>query len=101
MTKRSGGRKARIIERKAPLPNNEKPVLPGEIGGTYQPLKQSDMFAIHENILTILETIGFAQATPHCQETCVAAGAIMGTDGRLRMPRELVQSARCNSLNEI
>ena len=91
MTKRSGGRKARINERKAPLPNNEKPVLPGEIGGTYQPLKQSDMFAIHENILTILETIGFAQATPHCQETCVAAGAIMGTDGRLRMPRELVQ----------
>ena len=67
MTKRSGGRKARIIERKAPLPNNEKPVLPGEIGGTYQPLKQSDMLAIHENILTILETIGFAQATPHCQ----------------------------------
>ncbi len=91
MPKRTGGRQARLAERKAPLSHDTKPVLPGEQGGSYLPLNQQQLAAIHENILCILETIGFAQATPHCEQVCVAAGAEMGTDGRLRMPRALVE----------
>ena len=94
MTRRkTGGREARIALRNAPLAKEEKPVLPGEIGGTYQPLSATQVKAIEENAFRILEEIGFNDATPRCIETCVAAGAIMGNDGRLRMPREVVKNA--------
>ncbi len=69
------------------------PVKPGEIGGSYKPLTQSQMEAIEENIFRILEEIGFNDATPHCIEKCIAIGAILGEDGRLRMPREVVKKA--------
>jgi len=49
--------------------------------------------AVVENAYRILEEVGFAQATPHCIETCTAFGAVVGDDGRLRMPREVVQKA--------
>ena len=46
--------------------------------------------AIVDNAYRILDRVGFADATPHCIETCTAAGAVLGDDGRLRMPRSLV-----------
>ncbi len=91
--RRSGGREARIALRNAPLAKEDKPVKPGEIGGSYKPLTPSQMEAIEENIFRILEEIGFNDATPHCIEKCIAVGAIMGNDGRLRMPREVVKKA--------
>ena len=91
MARRSGGRSARVAERAAPLAEEVKPVRPGEVGGAYAPLKPEDMEAIAENAFRILEEIGFSRATPHCIEVCTAAGAILGDDGRLRMPRELVE----------
>ena len=94
MTKRkTGGREARIILRNTPLTEEEKPVKPGEIGGRYKPLSDKQVRAIEVNVYRILEEIGFADATPHCIETCVAFGAIMGDDGRLRMPKEVVKKA--------
>jgi trimethylamine--corrinoid protein Co-methyltransferase len=94
MTRRkTGGRDARIALRGAPLADIEKPVLPGEIGGSYKPLNNNQVKAIEENVFRILEEIGFNDATPHCIETCVKAGAVMGDDGRLRMPRDVVKNA--------
>ncbi|MFP6775170.1 MAG: trimethylamine methyltransferase family protein [PS1 clade bacterium] len=94
MTRRkSGGRDARIAIRAAPLAEHEKPVLPGEIGGTYKPLSDKQVKAIEENVFRILEEIGFNDATQHCIDKCVEAGALMGDDGRLRMPRKVVKSA--------
>ena len=94
MTRRkSGGRDARIALRAAPLAENEKPVLPGENGGSYKPLSESQVVAVEKNIFRILEEIGFNDATPHCIETCVAFGAVLGDDGRLRMPRDVVKKA--------
>jgi len=90
MSRRSGGRQARLAVRLAPLAEEEKPVHPGEIGGTYAPLSETDMAAIANNAYRILEEIGFGRSTPHCTETMVASGAIMGDDGRLRIPRSLV-----------
>lgn len=92
MGKRSGGRAARKALRSAPLAEETKPVHPGESGGQYKPFTDDGVTAIHENIFRILEEIGFNNATPHCIETCTAAGAVMGNDGRLRMPRELVEN---------
>lgn len=92
MGKRSGGRAARKALRSAPLAEETKPVHPGESGGQYKPFTDDGIAAIHENIFRILEEIGFNEATPHCIASCTAAGAVMGNDGRLRMPRELVEN---------
>ena len=91
MSRRSGGRQARLAERLAPLTEEAKPVHPGETGGTFMPLSPSAMAAIAENAYRILEDIGFGRSTPHCTDTMVAAGATMGDDGRLRIPRSLVE----------
>ncbi len=93
MARRSGGRKARVALRSAPLADNIKPVHPGETGGQYRPLSDSDVTAIEANIFRILDEIGFADASPHCIETCTGFGAQLGNDGRLRMPRDVVEKA--------
>ena len=56
-------------------------------------MSESAVAAINDNIFKILEEVGFNQATPHCIETCTAFGAVMGNDGRMRMPREVVEKA--------
>ena len=93
MARRSGGRRARKAQRSAPLADAVKPVHPGESGGQFKPFSESDVAAVTENIFRILEEVGFADATPHCIETCTAAGAEFGEDGRLRMPRPMVEKA--------
>ena len=91
MPRRSGGRRARRAERAAPLAEAIKPVRPGHAGGHYRPLSADGVAAIADNAFEILARVGFADATPHCIETCTAAGAVLGGDGRLRMPRGLVE----------
>ena len=93
MARRSGGRQARHAQRSAPLSEELKPVRPGERGGQYQPFAKSDLDAVVANIFRILEEVGFKDATPHCIEACQAVGAILGEDGRLRMPRAVVDDA--------
>ncbi len=92
MARQSGGRKARRALRSAPLADALKPVHPGEAGGQFQPLKGADVEAINANVFRILEEVGFGDATPHCIETCTSVGAVLGDDGRLRMPRAVVEN---------
>ena len=93
MVRRRGGRKAKVAIRSAPLSEKLKPVHPGESGGQYKPLNDEGVADIVENSFRILEEIGFNEATPHCIEACTAYGAVMSDDGRLRMPREVVNKA--------
>ncbi len=93
MARRSGGRKARVAQRASPLAKEHKPVHPGESGGHFKPLKDDGVSAIRKNIFRILEEVGFGDATPHCIDTCTAIGAVLSNDGRLRMPREVVERA--------
>ena len=88
--RRSGGREARRAMRAAPLADDIRPVRAGLEGGRYKPLTENELERIHEAVLTVLETIGFANAIPSCIEALVGAGAILGGDGRLRFPRRLV-----------
>ncbi len=97
MPRRSGGRKSRVAIRTAPLTEAMKPVHPGESGGHYRPLGDEDVATVVENSYRILEEVGFNQATPHCIDTCTAYGAVMGNDGRLRMPGEVVEKAIASS----
>ena len=93
MARRAGGRKARQALRAAPLADTIKPVHPGELGGQYKPLKEADIAAIIENSFRILEEVGFGEPTPHCIETCLPVGAVLDADGRLKMPRAVVENA--------
>lgn len=88
--RRSGGREARRALRSAPLAEDIRPIRPGMEGGRYKPLDQRDLERIHEAVLTLLETVGFANAIPSAIAALTGAGAELGTDGRIRFPRRLV-----------
>jgi len=89
-SRRSGGREARRALRSAPLAADVRPIRPGLEGGAYAPLARADLERIHEAVLTLLETVGFANAIPSAIEALTRAGASYGEDKRIRFPRRLV-----------
>ena len=88
--RRSGGRAARTALRSAKLAEDLRPVRAGLPGGTYKPLSDADIQAIHEAALVALEEIGLIDAPQSGVDAMVKAGAILGDDNRLRFPRGLV-----------
>jgi trimethylamine--corrinoid protein Co-methyltransferase len=88
---RSGGRAARRAARAAPLADHLRPVRPGMSGGRYNPLSDADVLRIHTAALDALENIGLADAPASGVAYLTGAGAIQGTDGRIRFPRALVE----------
>ncbi|WP_025053203.1 trimethylamine methyltransferase family protein [Sulfitobacter noctilucae] len=95
---RSGGRAARRAARAAPLADHMRPIRPGMTGGRFNPLSDIDVQAIHTAALEALETIGLADAPPSGVAYLTGAGAVQGTDGRIRFPSALVEDtiARAN-----
>lgn len=91
MTRRAGGRAARVAARSAPLAEALRPVRPGMSGGQYKPLTEAGVSRIHEAALEALEVIGLSQAPQSGIDYMTKAGAILGEDGRLRFPRALVE----------
>ncbi|WP_297542789.1 trimethylamine methyltransferase family protein [Roseovarius sp.] len=91
ITRRAGGRAARREARSNPLAANLRPVHPGQEGGTYRPLTQLQMDRIHQAVLDALEQIGLADAPPSGVAYLTGAGAILGSDGRIRFPRALIE----------
>lgn len=88
--RRSGGREARRAMRAAPLAEDVRPIRAGMEGGRYGVLSRNELERIHEAVLTVLETVGFANAIPSCIEALTRVGAEHGADGRIRFPRNLV-----------
>ncbi len=88
---RSGGRAARYAARTSPLTAAQRPVRPGMTGGTYKPLSDAEVLRIHHTALQALEEIGLADAPPSGVEILTGAGAVLGSDGRIRFPRALVE----------
>ena len=91
LSRRRGGREARLALRARPIPMAEAAVRPGMSGGQYKPLADHDMQRIHETALKLLETVGLAQAIPTCIEAMVPRGAFLNAKGRLCIPRSLVE----------
>ena len=89
--RRGGGRAARRAARAAPLPEALRPVRAGMEGGAYAPLSKADVGRVHETALRALEEIGLADAPPSGVEALTAAGAVQGEDGRVRIPRAVVE----------
>ena len=90
MARRPSARQAKLKERKAVLAEELKPVRAGLSGGQFKPLTDEDADSIIETAYKILEEVGFADATDHCIEMCLAVGAECGDDGRLRFPRQVI-----------
>ncbi len=101
MSRRSGGRAARVALRAAPLAEELRPIRPGLTGGKYQPLTEADVTRIHQAALDALETIGLSQAPPSGVAAMTKAGAIQGDDGRLRYPRALVEDMLAKAARNI
>ncbi len=91
VNRRAGGRAARHALRSAPLAEDKRPVRPGLPGGRYTPLTEAGVARIHEAALQVLEEIGLADAPPSGVEILTGAGAVQGSDGRIRIPRALVE----------
>ena len=89
--RRRGGRAARQAERAAPLHEDLRPIRPGMAGGWFVPLSGADATRIHGAVLELLETVGIADPIPSCVEAVTAAGGELSADGRLLLPRALVE----------
>ncbi|NBR35224.1 MAG: methyltransferase [Rhodobacteraceae bacterium] len=98
---RAGGRDAKRAMRMAPLAEELRPIRPGLPGGAYRPLTQAGMEQIHAAALDALEQIGLSQAPKSGVDAMVAAGAILGDDGRLRFPRALVEDMLAKAARDI
>ena len=90
-SRRGGGRAARVAARAAALPEDQRPIRPGMEGGKLNVLTDAQVLAIHNAALEALETIGLADAPQSGIDIMVGAGAILGSDGRVRFPRALVE----------
>ncbi|MGP6086118.1 trimethylamine methyltransferase family protein [Antarctobacter jejuensis] len=101
LSRRSGGRAARVAARAASLAEDIRPVRPGMSGGTYRPLTDAQVQRIHQTALDALEQIGLADAPASGVEVMTAAGAILGDDGRLRFPRALVEDMLTKAARQI
>ena len=64
LSKRSGGRSARIAKRSSPPPAESRPVKAGLSGGSFKPLSVVQMEKIFDSALELLEEVGMAQAIP-------------------------------------
>ena len=90
-TNRAGGRAARHAKRAAAPEVNPAP--PGPRGGGYKPLSDSDVKAIHETALKLLEEPGMGDAPPALVRAATARGAYVNRRGRLALPPKLVDWA--------
>lgn len=91
--RRGGGRAARVAARAAALPDDMRPIRAGMEGGVLRVLTEAQVLQIHEAALQALETIGLADAPQSGIDLMVGVGAILGDDGRLRFPRQVVEDA--------
>lgn len=88
--RRTGGRKDKVAQRSVPPAN---PCPPGQKGGQYRPLSETDVQAIYQTALRLLSTLGLGEVPDRLAQDLTRAGADMGSDGRVRFPSSLVEDA--------
>ncbi|MXX90142.1 MAG: trimethylamine methyltransferase [Boseongicola sp. SB0677_bin_26] len=85
------GRRARLAIRSAG-PERD-PCPPGQPGGSYKPLSESEMRRIHDTALDLLEKLGMGEVPPRLHADLLAVGAIDNGTGRVLFPPDLVERA--------
>ncbi|QIE57712.1 trimethylamine methyltransferase family protein [Pikeienuella piscinae] len=99
--RRAGGRAARQALRAAPLAEAVRPVRAGLQGGAYSPLAEAEVQRIHRAALEACATIGFADAPPSGVAALTGAGAILGDDGRIRIPAALIEDSLAMAARDV
>ena len=100
-SRRMGGRESRRALRNKPIPESERPVKPGQMGGRYQPLTQPEVERIHQAALDALEKIGIGDAIPSCRELVSNAGGSVDENGRILFPRAMVEDVIAHAARDI
>ena len=90
--RRAGGRAARVAARAAAPGEDDRAVHPGQSGGRYQPLTDSECRTVYDTALTLLEEYGIGGPIPEFIDVVVPAGGRLDDD-RLHFPRALVEEA--------
>ncbi len=88
--RRRSGRKSRLAQRAAPPKVNPAP--PGPKGGRYQPLGEPELLSIFQTALRLLEELGMGEVPDRLATALCSAGAKPLDNGRISMPRALVES---------
>ena len=88
---RRSGRKERMALRAAKP--DVHPCPPGQPGGAYKPLSETDLQSIFETALRLLEELGMGEVPDNLAQTLLASGATDNGKGRFLLPRALVQDA--------
>jgi trimethylamine--corrinoid protein Co-methyltransferase len=89
--RKNGGRAERLAKRFAVI-QEHNPAPPGPIGGQYKPLSDSDVLAIYQMALRILDELGMGQVPKALEDQCLAKGARLNMYGRLCFSAEFVQT---------
>ena len=74
-----------------------KPVLdpcpPGQIGGAYRPLSDTDLHSIYNTAIRLLTELGMGEVPENLATTLLAVGAHDNGKGRILFPRGLIEDA--------
>ncbi|MDX1540690.1 MAG: trimethylamine methyltransferase family protein [Geminicoccaceae bacterium] len=90
MSRRGGGRQARVAARMASH-MEVNPCPPGQRGGAFRPLDEAGIRAIYATALRILDEIGIGEVPPVVVDRALAHGARQDRHGRLCFPPALVE----------
>ncbi len=85
------GRQVRQTARAGGPPQN--PAAPGQVGGAYRPLSETDLAAIYDTALRLLAELGMGETPPRLAADLLAAGATQNGAGRLLFPRVMTEHA--------
>ena len=86
-----GGRRERLAQRAAKPAVD--PCPPGQIGGTYKPLSDSDLRRIYDTALDMLDKLGIGEVPDRLHADLLTVGAIDNGKGRVLFPPALVEEA--------
>lgn len=86
-----GGRRERLAQRAAKPAVD--PCPPGQIGGIYKPLSDTDLRRIYDTALDLLEKLGIGEVPDRLHADLLAIGATDDGNGRVLFPPALVEEA--------
>ena len=95
---KTGGRAAMHALRAQPPAID--PCPPGQIGGRYKPLSDSEINAIYDTSIRILAELGMGEAPTVLAERAVECGATTNDLGRLCFPRSMVEQIVDNACKQ-
>ena len=88
--RKTGGRSGRLALRQAEE-KVHRPAAPGQVGGHYRPLTETELLAIVDTAYRILDEIGFGDVPEIVMSTALAQGCRINDLGRLSFPRSFVE----------